>query len=71
MIRIVGEEQINDLLARLASRSVALDSELLAQVGAIVDDVRKRGDEALIEYTRRFDGIDISEWRIGEDALRR
>ena len=71
MIRIVGEEQINDLLARLASRSVALDSELLAQVGAIVDDVRKRGDEALIEYTRRFDGVEVSELRIGEDALRR
>jgi histidinol dehydrogenase len=31
-----------------------------AAVAAIVDDVRARGDAALIELTRRFDGIDLS-----------
>lgn len=63
-------DQISHLLARLAARSVALDSALLAQVGAIIDDVRKRGDEAVLEYTRRFDGVEVSELRVGEDALR-
>lgn len=70
MIRIVGKDEIDDLLTRLAARSVALDSQLLEQVGAIIDDVRRRGDEALIEYTRRFDGVDVVELRISEDALR-
>jgi histidinol dehydrogenase len=68
--RIVGQDQINNLLSRLAARSVALDSELLEQVGGIIDDVRNRGDEAVLEYTRRFDGVEVSELRISEDALR-
>ena len=73
MIRIVRHGEVGELLSRLASRSVALDSDLLAQVAAIIDDVRKRGDEALIEYGRRFDGVELraSELRVGEEALRR
>lgn len=71
MIRIVRRAEVGELLSRLAARSVGLDSELLAQVSAIIDDVRKRGDEAVNEYTRRFDGVDVSELRISEDVLRR
>lgn len=72
MIRIVRQTEIEALLSRLAARSVALDSELLKQVGVIIDDVRLRGDEALIEYTRRFDGIELraDELRVSEAALR-
>jgi histidinol dehydrogenase len=60
-----------EFLSRLLSRSIALDSNLLQQVGAIVDDVRQRGDEALIDYTRQFDGVVLSELRISEETLRR
>ena len=72
MIRIVRQEEIGDLLSRLAARSVALDAELLKQVAAIIDEVRRRGDEALLDYTRAFDGVELrsSELRVGEDALR-
>src|SRR6516164_2812921 len=31
-----------------------------AAVAAIIEDVRRRGDAALIDYTRRFDGVDLS-----------
>ena len=73
MIRIVRHGEVDELLSRLASRSVALDSDLLALVGSIIADVRKRGDEALIDYTRRFDGVELrpSELRISEEALGR
>ena len=60
-----------ELVERLAARSVALDAGLMSVVGAIVDDVRARGDEALIEYTARFDGVEIRELRISEEELRR
>lgn len=72
MIRIVRQNGIEELLSRLAARSVALDGELLQQVAAIIDDVRRRGDEAVLEYTRRFDGVELqsSELRVGEAALR-
>ena len=71
MIRIVRDNEVAELMSRLGSRSVALDADLLAQVGSIIDDVRVRGDEALIEYTRRFDGVELQELRISEEALRR
>jgi histidinol dehydrogenase len=67
----VRQDEVGELMSRLASRSVALDSELLAQVGAIIDDVRARGDEALIDYTRRLDSVELRELRISEEALRR
>ena len=58
---------------QLASRSVAIDAELLKLVTSIVDDVRARGDRALIDYAARFDGVDLktSELRIDENQLRR
>jgi histidinol dehydrogenase len=72
VIRIVRDREIAELLSRLEARSVALDSELLVQVGAIIDDVQKSGDEALVEYTRRFDGLELGadELRVSEATLR-
>jgi len=72
LIRIVRQGEVGGLMSRLAARSVALDSDLLARVASIIDDVRMRGDEALIEYTRRFDGVELkpSELRVSEDVLR-
>jgi len=60
-----------ELVERLASRAVALDAELMSLVGAIIDDVRVRGDEALIDYTARFDKVELKQLRIGEDELKR
>ena len=70
MIRRIND--IQQFLSHLAARSVAIDAELLRLVGAIVDDVRARGDRALIDYAARFDGVDLqkSELRISEDQLR-
>ena len=70
MIRIIGRDRVVEFLARLLGRTVARDANLLQQCGAIIDDVRQRGDEALIEYTRRFDGVELSELRISQETLR-
>jgi histidinol dehydrogenase len=45
----------------------------MRDVGVIIDDVRCRGDAALIEYTARFDGVQLqlSELRVDEATLRR
>ncbi len=71
MIRIIRQNECDDLLARLEARSVAFDPELMKDVGAIVHDVRRRGDEALIEYTARFDGVELEQIRVDEQTLRR
>lgn len=46
--------------ARLLDRTQATDPKVEATVKQIVADVRARGDDALVEYTRRFDRRDLS-----------
>jgi histidinol dehydrogenase len=72
-MRIINANERREFLNKLSARSVAIDAELLKLVASIVDDVRARGDRALIDYAARFDGVDIkiSELRIGEQQLRR
>ncbi len=43
-------------------RETAEDVEVA--VRAIIDDVRRRGDAALIDYTRKFDGLDVTPDRL-------
>jgi histidinol dehydrogenase len=38
---------------------MVLDREVVQGARRIVDDVRERGDAALVELTRRFDGVDV------------
>ena len=56
-------------MEHLVARSVALDADLMSDVGSIVDGVRARGDRALIEYTARFDKVELPHLRIGQDEL--
>ena len=71
MIRIIRQGELRAFVDHLAARSVALDADLMSQVASIIDDVRTRGDRALIEYTARFDKVELTEFRIGRDELRR
>lgn len=61
--------QLQDLLAFETSQ----DPEVDARVAAILDDVKHRGDAALIEYTQRFDGVDansMAQLEITQEQLR-
>lgn len=57
---------------RFHQRNVALDAELMSRVSAIVEQVRFRGDAALIEYARELDGcvIDAAALRVDENQIR-
>ena len=65
MIRILKPEQIGGLLARRGARQ----AEAEATVRPILEAVRKRGDRALLEYARRFDGLDRRSVRVPEAEL--
>lgn len=60
-------------LLQIKARSVAFDAELMSTVGSVIDDVRRRGDAALIDYTARFDGVDLTreQLRFGEENIHR
>jgi histidinol dehydrogenase len=58
------------LFARMADENAEID----VRAGAIVDDVRRRGDAAVLEYTARFDRVDaadVAALEIGQDELQR
>lgn len=54
-----------------ALREESLDqSDVVAAVDAILADVKARGDQAVIDATRRFDGVAVSALRLSDDAVR-
>jgi histidinol dehydrogenase len=57
-----------DLRAELARLPEAGD-DVDAVVAAIVADVRLRGDAAVLEYTKRFDGCDLADTRVERSEL--
>ena len=54
-----------------AARLAGPDSEQNRTVVSILRDVAQRGDVAVAEYTRKFDGIDLepAQFRIGADTM--
>ena len=75
MIRIINSDDVltrNEFLSRLLARGVGFNAELMSAVSAIVEQVRTRGDEALIEFTEAFDNVrlDASALRVSADSLR-
>jgi histidinol dehydrogenase len=61
-VRIVDLARGDELDAIV--RHEPIDPDLMTSVATICDEVRHRGDAAVVELTRRFDGVDV-EGRIG------
>ncbi len=58
MIRISRLDELAE--GDILSRGFEYDDTAEETVAAIIEDVRKRGDAALAEYTKRFDGVTLS-----------
>jgi histidinol dehydrogenase len=59
---------------RVLHWSAETDTAIEQRVVAILDDVRQRGDAAVLEYTQRFDGLparSMAELEISRDDMRR
>src|SRR5918993_3969860 len=72
IIKIEDARRRREKLARVKARSVAADADLMAVVAEIVEEVRRMGDAALLDYTARFDGVRLApgELRLDGAALR-
>src|ERR1700734_3330263 len=72
MLRILSLKEAQSFITRKAVRL----AEAEQIVAPILDAVRKRGDEAVLEYGRKFDGLSGSgltirpgEWRAAESKV--
>lgn len=61
MISLFKEKQIDDFLARFESRRQEIPEDVRKSVADILSGVRERGDEALFQYTKEFDGVNIQD----------
>jgi len=66
-----GTPACRNFIARLLDRRSANGTSIDGAVSRIVADVRRRGDRALIDYTRRFDRVTLTaaNLRVGRTEL--
>lgn len=56
----LNEDVKKDILTNLLKRSPNSYGEYEGRVAAIIDDIKARRDEAVFEYTKKFDGFDLN-----------
>lgn len=54
---------------KMLNRIGAFNADALVAATNIVEDVRTRGDEALREYTAKFDGVEMEQFRVSQEAI--
>ena len=54
------EENFNDKLQQLLAWDSVSDEKIFAMVGEILTAVRNNGDQALLDYSRRFDQLEVA-----------
>lgn len=66
MIEIIKAKEVKD--RRVLSSPKPTD-DVSDKVAAILADVKERGDAALCEYTKRFDGAELTSLRVSEEEI--
>ena len=67
----LNNETKQDLMKKLLKRSTTQYPEYEAKVASIVEDVKERGDEAVFEYTLKFDKaqLDASSVKVTQEEI--
>jgi histidinol dehydrogenase len=68
---IEGFDKAKPLLTRQAVTSLGGTPEREQYVRRIVDEVRKRGDAAIFDFTRKFDGVKLTSLEVTKDQVDR
>lgn len=58
-----------EALNAMRARSGEIDASVTKTVQEIIDDVRRRGDDAVKNYTLKFDGVDIAQFELSSDDI--
>ena len=53
----------------ILNRDIRTEENVSAAVDTVLAEVRQRGDAALKEYTRRFDGVELEDLRVTEEEI--
>ncbi|GIN98251.1 histidinol dehydrogenase [Siminovitchia terrae] len=67
MIPAYTINQFKDTFISAKTKKQPFDDEVLETVKKILEDIRTRGDEALQEYTEKFDGYSGDNWEVTKE----
>ncbi len=68
-IDIVPYSERGERLSAILNRSASFSEEVDRAVREILSEVQQRGDEAVLEFTERFDGVRVEDIKVPEEAL--
>lgn len=69
MIRIINGLTQIDQLEKILTRTQLESKEVLQRVDEILEDVRLRGDAAVLEYSRKYDGHELTCLKVTEAEI--
>lgn len=69
MLSEINQKNTEELKAYLESRNEEISSDVIIKVSAILEDVRKRKDAAVKDYTQQFDGICMDRFKVSEAEI--
>ena len=67
MIPILKLRDLTD--EQILNRDIQAEENVSAAVDAVIENVRKNGDAALLEYTERFDGVKLEGLQVKEEEI--
>lgn len=65
----IGSKDVQALSAYLESREAGVDQQMNAKVLDIIEQVRTRKDDALLEYTEKFDHVKLDSLIMSEEEI--
>lgn len=54
---------------QIINRDIRAEENVNAAVDAVLEAVKAHGDEAVRDYTRRFDGVELDSFRVSEEEI--
>lgn len=67
MIRIFEFDDLSP--EEILNRDIQAEENVSAAVDAVLAEVRRNGDAALLAYTRQFDGVELADLRVTEEEI--
>ena len=70
MIKTLTVTDVEKDVARLRTTSLGISDQLIQRVASIVKEVEDNGDNAIRDYTQRFDGVSLSSLKVTDEEFR-
>ena len=67
MIPIYDLEQLTP--EQILNRDIRAEEDVSRAVDEVIERVRRQGDKALLDYTKRFDGVELTSLAVTEEEI--